>query len=317
MKKNVEIITAERKTVDYFCLLIPVQAKKVLFAMSLLKGDQRLGDSNTAEARHIAGFYPGVVSANYAKEIISMLAGEYSKLHPGVLLTKKQADAYGDARYVKLYDAFGLYGLDYIVTALKQGKQYVADPANGIDEKHMLSALRWEERREGVDVDSSNDRHRRKGMQLVGLGDMMEVLLPYSFAIANLYELVTPGIQNVPGTVYPECEDNDEENEMTKADMVALFIDNARLLKDFYGTPKPEAPAGFPKEELYEGSSIHSLAVQGMFKNCEIVLEYVEGVKMYESYQKRIAEVFTEAELRVITEKAETVQEILRLVEEL
>lgn len=317
MKKTATMIISERNAIDYFCLLSPVQAKKVLFEMAMLKGDQRLGDSKLAEVRKIASFYDGVINANFAMELAALLATEYNKLHFGVLMTKKQAEAYTDARYRKLYEALGLYGFDYVITALKQGKAYVANPDNGIDERHMLNALRWEERREDVDVATSNDRHRRKGIQLVGLGDMMEVLLPYSFLIASVYELVTPAVQSVSGAEYPQSESADEEADMTKADMVAMFIDNAHLLKDFYGTPKPEVPKGYFEEDLYEGSHIHALAVQGMFEDNKPVLKYVEGIKMYESCQKRIAEVFTEAEVRVITEKAETVQEILRLVSSL
>lgn len=313
MKKTAAIIISDANAIQYFCLLSPVQAKKVLFAMNLLKSDQRLGDSNVAEARHIAGFYDGVITENYAKELAARLAAEYVKAHPGVLLTKKQAEAYADARYRKLYEALGLYGFDYVVTALGMGKAYVMNPANGIDEKHMLNALRWDERREGFDPVTSNDRHRRKGVQLVGLGDMMEVLLPYTFIIASVYELVAPGVQNAPVAERVE-EESAEDMRETKADMVAAFIDNAHLLKDFYGTSKPAVPKGFPEDDLYEGSYTYSLAQQGMFKDCEAVLKYVEGIKMYESCRKRVEEVFTEAELQIITEKAETVQEILRLV---
>ena len=281
--------------------------------MNLLKGDQRLSDSKIAEVRKIAGFYDGVINASYAKELSNMLAASYSNLYPSVLLTKKKAEEYCDARYVKLRDAVGYYGFDYVVTALKQGKAYVADPANGIDEKHMLNALRWEERREGVEPVSSNERHRRKGLQLVGLGDMTEELFPYTFIIASVYELLTPGNQSVTMTESVK-EETEEDVRLTKADMVAAFIDNAHLLKDFYGTSKPEIPKGFPEEELYEGSYTHTLAKQGMFKDCEAVLKYVDDLKKYDSCRKRIAEIFSEEEVCVITEKAESVQEILRLV---
>lgn len=315
MKKTATIIISDRNATEYFCLLSSVQAKKVLFAMSLLKGDQRLGDSNVAEARHIAAFYDGVINASYAKELAAMLATEYAKVHPGVLLTKKQLEKYQDARYVKLRDALGHYGFDYVVTALGLGKAYVMNPANGIEEKHMLSALRWDERREGVDPATSNDRHRRKGIQLVGLGDMMEALLPYTFVIASVYELVMPGAQNISVE-----EHTDEQTvvvddvQVTKADMVAAFIDNAHLLKDIYGTPKPAVPEGYMEEELHEGTLIYALAKKDKLNDSELVIKYVEDMKRYESCQKRLADVFTEAEVRVITEKAETVQEILRLV---
>lgn len=307
------IIIAERNAIDYFCLLKPVQAKKVLFAMSLLKGDQRLGDSNVAEARHIAGFYDGVISAGFAKELAAKLAEEYSKLHPGVLLTKKKAETYTDARYRKLFDALGLTGFDYVITALQQGKAYVANPANGIDEKHMLSALRWDERREGFDPETSNDRHRRKGIQLVGLGDMMEVLLPYSFVIASVYELVTPGIQNVPGAVCAEETEEDEElAPMTVLDMKIHFIENAHLLQDFYGTRKPEVPEGFVEDELHEGSRTYILAQQEMFKNSKVVLDYVEQKKMYVSCIERLNEVFSDEEIRIIQEHSETIQQLIK-----
>ena len=313
MKKTAEIIVADRNAINYFCQMRPIQAKKILYAMNLLKGDQRLSDSKIAEVRKIAGFYDGVINASYAKELSNMLAASYSNLYPSVLLTKKKAEEYCDARYVKLRDAVGYYGFDYVVTALKQGKAYVADPANGIDEKHMLNALRWEERREGVEPVSSNERHRRKGLQLVGLGDMTEELFPYTFIIASVYELLTPGNQSVTMTESVK-EETEEDVRLTKADMVAAFIDNAHLLKDFYGTSKPEIPKGFPEEELYEGSYTHTLAKQGMFKDCEAVLKYVDDLKKYDSCRKRIAEIFSEEEVCVITEKAESVQEILRLV---
>lgn len=317
MKKNAAVIISDANAINYFCRLSPVQAKKVLFEMSLLKGDQRLGDSNLAEARKIAGFYDGVITAGYANGLTGILVNEYTKAHPGTLLTKKQVEAHTDARYRKLYEAVGLYGFDYVVTALKLGKMYVANPANGIDEKHMLNALRWDERREGLDVAVSNDRHRRKGIQLVGLGDMMEPLLPYTFIIASVYELLIPDEQNVPAAEYAEESTSSEDIQETKADMVAVFIENAHLLKDFYGTSKPEVPEGFFAEDLYEGSHDHALAKKGMFLDSEAVLKYVDGIKMYESCQKRISEIFTEAEIQVITEKAEVLKEILRLVDSL
>lgn len=317
MKKTAEIIVADRNATEYFCRMTPVQAKKVLFAMTLLKGDQRLGDSKIAEVRHIASLYDGVINANYAKELADMLAASYSNIYPGTLLTKKKAEEYRDARYVKLRDALGFYGFDYVITALGLGKAYVMNPENGIEEKHMLSALRWDERREGVDAESSNDRHHRKGIQLVGLGDMMEVLLPYTFIIASVYELVMPSGQNVPVAEYDEDEEEADDIEMTKADMVANFIDNAHLLKDIYGTSKPTVPEGIPEEELREGTLIYALAKKNKLEDSQAVLKYVEDIKKYESCQKRLGEVFTEAEVRLITEKADVVKAILRLVEEL
>lgn len=312
MKKTAAIIISERKAIDYFCLLKPVQAKKVLFTMSLLKGDQRLGDSNVAEARHIAELYEGVITASFAKELAATLASEYSKLHPGALLTKKQLEAYKDARYAKLHDVVGSYGFDYVVTALKLGKAYVSNPDNGIDEKHMLNALRWEERREGVDAATSNDRHRRKGIQLVGLGDMMDALLPYSFIIANVYELVTPGVQAIPTAVFPEDEDHQEQEPMTVLEMKIHFIENAHLLQDFYGTKKPEVPEGFAEDELVEGSRTYVLAQQDMFKNSKVVLDYVEQKKMYMSCIERLNEIFSDEEIEAVQQNEAAIKELIK-----
>ena len=231
-----------------------------------------------------------------------------------MLTTKKIAESYTHAKYRKLHDAFGIYGLDYVVTALAAAKARVADPANGIEEKHMLNALRWDEKREGYDPEVSNERHRRKGIYLLGMGDMLEVLLPYSFDIASVYEIVSPVNYTQE---YTEEQEAEVEIPMTIGEMLHHFVENAHLLKDFYGSPKPEVPKGFFEDELYEGSRTHSLAVQGMFNDSEVVVKYVEDIKMYEACQKRIAEVFSEAEVELITQKAETVQEILSLVESL
>lgn len=311
MKKTATIIIAERKAIDYFCLLKPIQAKKVLFAMSLLKGDQRLGDSNVAEVRHIAELYDGVINAAFAKELASKLAGEYAKLHPGLLLTKKKAEEYTDASYRKLLDALGLYGFDYVVTALHQGKAYVANPNNGIDEKHMLNALRWVERREDVDRETSNDRHRRKGIQLVGLGDMTEPLMPYTFIIASVYELVTPGVQNATDVVYAEEED-EEPVPMSVREMKIHFIKNANLLLDFYGTKKPEVPEGFAEEELVEGSRTYVLAQQDMFKNSKVVLDYVEQKKLYEACAEQLKETFSDDEIVAIHQNEVAIKELIK-----
>ena len=309
MKKNAEIIIADRKAMDYFCRLSPIQAMKVLFAMTLLKGDQRLGDSNIYEVRRIASFYEGVINANFAKELAVKLEAEYSKKHPGVLLTKKQAEAYTDARYRKLYDAVGFYGFAYIVPALESAKVHVANPASGIDERHMLNALRWEERREGVDAESSNERHRWKGIQLVGLEEF-----PYSFVIASVYELVTPGVRNIPMEMYVEEEDEEqgEKEPMTVLDMKIHFIENAHLLRDFYGTSKPVVPEGYGMIELAEDTPTYALAQQGYLINSEVVLKYVEDDKLYKSCVARLNEVFSEEEIQVIQEHAEAIQQLIK-----
>ena len=309
--KNSTIVIADRNAINYFCLLNPVQAKKVLFAMSLLKGDQRLSDSDIAEVRRIAACYDGVINAAFARELAAKLAAEYSKLHPGVLLTKKGAESYTHAKYRKLHEAFGIYGLDYVVTALANAKVRVANPANGIEERHMLNALRWDERREGYDPKVSNERHRRKGIYLLGMGDMLEVLLPYSFDIASVYEMVSPANYTQE---YTEVEESEAEAPMTIGEMVLHFVENAHLLKDFYGTAKPVMPEAYLEEQLREDSLIYALAKKNKLDDSEAVLNYVEQKKMYESCTELLAETFTEAELHLITEKGETIKEILRLV---
>jgi len=314
MKKTAEIIIAEQKAVSYFCRLSPIQAMKVLFAMTLLKGDQRLGDSNIYEVRRIASFYEGVIPANFAKELATKLEAEYSKKHPGVLLTKKQAETYTDARYRKLYEAVGFYGFAYIVPTLESAKVYVANPANGIDERHMLNALRWEERREGVDAESSNERHRWKGIQLVGLEEFASILLPYSFVIASVYELVTPGIRNIPIETYDEDEEDAKEEPvpMTVLDMKIHFIENAHLLRDFYGTSKPTVPEGYAEDELVEDSCTYALAKRKLLADSEAVLKYVEQKKLYESCTSLLSEIFSEEEIQAIQEHAETIQHLIK-----
>lgn len=314
--KNTTTIIADREATTYFCRLQPVQAKKVLFEMSLLKGDKRLGDSGIAEVRRIAGFYEGVICASFAKELAALLAEGYNKVHSGVLMTKKHAEAYTDARYRKLYDALGLYGFDYVITALELGKAYVANPANGIDERHMLNALRWEERREGVDAMTSNDRHRRKGIQLVGLGDMMEPLLPHTFAIANVYELVSPRPQTYTVPEREAAQEPAAEPErLTILDMVYHIHKNSDLLKEFYATSKPAVPEGYAEDELVEGSVTYGLAKSNLLKDPEAVLQYVEQKKRYEDCVKRLSEVFAEIEVKYILEKEEIIKRFLDLVE--
>lgn len=305
---NMNIIVAERNAIEYFCLLNPVQAKKVLFSMSLLKGDMRLGDSTVPEAARIAKFYDGVIQAGFAKELTAKLVEGYSKKHPGELLTKKAAEAYTDARYRKAYETFGLYGFDYIITALSRGKAYVRNPENGIDEKHMLMALRWNERRENVDVEASNKRHYRKGLQLVGLGDMSDVLEKYSFCIANLYELVPEGKENRIACSMDVPSDPDKNDRQTQEEpavksmpeMMIHIIHCADLVKEFYSLVKPEPPTGFAEEDLYEGSHIYALAEQELLKNPEVVIEYVRQKGAYNSCITRLTEEFDENELDAI-----------------
>ena len=298
MKTNT--IISDTNATKYFCLLNEVRAKKVLFAISMLKGDQRLSDSNIAEARHIAGFYDGVIQAAFAKELAKKLAEEYSKKHPGAILTKKKAQAYTEVNHRKLMDSLGCCGLDYVLTVLRAGKVYVANPANGIDEKNMLNALRWVERREDQDKEKSNTHHRKKGLELLGFGDMATVLLEHSFTIANLYEQVTP-----EGKVESESEEMDEAaevevKELTPGEMLAHFASKQALLKDFYGTEPPAVPEGYTEDELKENSMVLSLATRGILKDSEAVLAYAERKAAYDVLIQRMEQEFAKEELEAI-----------------
>lgn len=299
MKTNTVI--AERNAVNYFCLLNDVRAKLVLFALTRLKGDQRLSDSSIPEARHVAGFYDGVIQASFAKELAKKFAEEYSKKYPGILLTKKTAQAYTEVNHSKLLTELGYHGLDYILTVLRNSKAYVADPANGIVEKHMLSALRWVERREDQDKEKSNAHHRKKGLQLVGFGDMANELLDYSFVIANMYEQVTPaGKVNVPATEEVAEVTESEVKEITPAEMLVHFINKAGMLKDFYGSKEPTIPEDYTADELADESTVVALATKGLLKDSEAVLNYVEQQKAYDGICALMNEEFDAAELEAI-----------------
>lgn len=299
MKTNT--IISDRNAVNYFCLLNEVQAKKVLFGMSQLKGDQRMSDSNIPEVRHIAAFYDGVIQATFAKELAKKIAEEYSKRYPGVLLTKKAAQAYTEVNHGKLMTELGHHGLDYVLTVLRNGKAYVANPANGIEEKHMLNALRWMERREDQDKEKSNLHHHKKGLELLGFGDMAKELVQYSFIIANLYEQVTPeGKVNVPVEEVAESAVEPENKQFTPSEMLVHFIEKAGMIKDFYGSTAPAIPEGYATEELTEGSLVLALAGKGLLKDSEAVLTYVEQQKVYALLIARMNEEFTKAELEAI-----------------
>lgn len=303
--KNTNTIIADRKAINYFCLLSEVRAKLVLFTMCRLKGDQRLSDSFIPEVRHIAAFYDGVIQSAFAKELAKKFAEEYTKQYPGTLLTKKASQAYTEVNHGKLLTELGHHGLDYVLTVLRIGKAYVANPANGIEEKHMLNALRWVERREDQDKEKSNAHHRKKGLELLGFGEMARELVNYSFIIANLYELVTPGAKvNVPTEAVAESVVEPvmakENKQLTAKEMLNHFIDKTGLLKDFYGAKAPAIPEGYAADELTEGSMVLALAGKGLLKDSEAVLAYVEQQKVYAALVARMKEEFVEVELEAI-----------------
>ena len=309
------IITADKKSASYIQMMTPLQAKKVLFAMTLIKGDQRLSDSKLSEVRTIAQMYDGfVIQGKSAKELAAKLAKAYADKYPRALLTKKSIAQYTDARYRKLIEAVGEYGFDYVLEALRHGKAYVANPANNIDEKQMLRAMRWQERREGQDAEASNAYHRKKGLQLVGLGDMADVLVEHAFAIANVYELVEPvsaaNFLKPAGDLIPEEADNEPE-PLTARDMKIHFIEKWALLEDFYGSTKPEVPTGYSEEELVPDSVIVGLAHKGLLKDSQEVLSYVDLMERYTGLMERMEDEFCSDELDVISGEPEKVKVLI------
>lgn len=326
MKTNTTtaIIAADKKATSYIQMMSPLQAKKVLFAMTLLKGDQRLSDSRSSEVRTIAGMYDGfVIQGKAAKELAAKLAKAYAEKYPRVLLTKKSIAQFTDARYRKLLEAVGEYGFDYVLEALRHGKAYVNNPGNNIDERQMLRALRWTERRENQNADESNAYHRKKGLQLAGLGDMADVLVEHSFAIANVYEMVEPaGTGNflkpagdlIPGEETVENQEDAQVNgrlPLTIREMKIHFIEKWGLLEDFYGSNKPVCPTGYSEEELVPDSVIVGLAHKGLLKDSQEVLAYVDMTGRYTGLMERMENEFSSDELDVIKGKPDKVKALI------
>ena len=144
-------LLAEIKVKEYFLRLNPLQAKKILFAMEQMKGNDRMDESDYTELRQIAGMYDGIINASFARDLAKRLVTEYSNSHPDVFMTQKEANCYTEANHAKLLTALGLRGFDYVMAVLRQGKEYVSDRANGVDEYRMLQAMRWDEQRENIE----------------------------------------------------------------------------------------------------------------------------------------------------------------------
>lgn len=313
MKTTATTVIANRNAENYFLLLNPIQAKKVLWVMTSLKGDQRLSESKVPEVHHIARFYDGVIQSEFAKQLAKNLAAKYAEKHPGILLTKKMAEAYTEVNHGKLLAALGVHGFDYVITVLRNGKKHVSAPENGISEKHMLKAMRWEEERENQDKEKSNAFHRRKGLALVGFNDMADELVQYSFVIANVYEQVSPEDAKVISTVQAEeAEERTETKEMTNRQMKIHFIERAELIEEFYSTEKPTVPVGFPEEELVEGSMLYSLAEKDMFKDSNKVIEYVRKNNAYTAMYQKLQEEFSAEEVEKILQKMDIIKELIR-----
>lgn len=293
-------ILSEMKAKDYFCRLSAVQAKKVLFAMEQVGANERMSDSKIPEAKHIAEMFDGVIQGNFARELANKLMAEYASKNPGAFMTQKESKQYTDANYIKLLTALGLRGFDYVMSALRQGKALVSDPANGIDESRMLQALRWKEFRADRNQAVSDNHHHMRGLELLGFGEMAEVLKQHSFIIANVYEQLTPSAQPV------------KVEAVSVRQMKIHFIEAADIIEAFYQVEQPVEPKGYDKTQLTEGSMLIDLATKGQLKDSETILEYYKARVAWESASKRLAKEFSEEECEVIRNNFEVVKALIK-----
>lgn len=300
MKNPVSVTHSHIKASEYFCTLDVLEAKQVLFSLSIIDGEQKLSDSEDAKAKYIAKMYDGIITAKFARELIKILAEKYLFHNPGALMSQKEAKLYTEVNHAKLIDTFGVCGFDYVLTVLRQGKAKVQSPNSKIDEKGLLQALRWDERREGMSTEASNQYHRRKGLELLGFEVIPEELITQSFVIANVYEQITPGVNKV--AIAP----------LSVRSMKIRFIEKADIIERYYSAKQPEIPEGYDKAMLSEGSMLFTLAKNGQLKDSEIILEYYKAKAEYEAVSKSIEKEFSESDLEVIRNNAEVIKELIK-----
>lgn len=305
--KTTEVVIAEQKVMDYVEGLTPLQVKKVIFAMTLLKGDERLSESPVAELRTIASLYDGIINAKFAKDLATRVAKAYSEKHPRTLLTKKEMDAYTNAVYTPLKESLGLFGFDYVISTLRNTKAYIVTPNSGVDEIQMIKAMRWEERREDWDKEQSNLFHWKKGLEYAGFGDMAEYLAkcvyiakdgkesPFSFALANIYELVQSS-----STYVADVASKPEKKQASVRQMKMHFIQKADQINAFYEAKAPELPNGYNEEELIAGGHIHKFAERGLLLNSKEVLAYFKAMEEYNAVISGIQNEFSKEEVQFI-----------------
>lgn len=294
-------ILSEMKAKEYFCRLNARDAKKTLFAMDQMTGDERMNESKILEVRHLAELYEGIIQGSFARELAKKMATAYSKEHPGVLMTQKEAQLYTDVNYIKLYTALGLWGFDYVITVLRQGKTMITDPKTGIDEARMLQAMRWNEVREDRDASVSNYYHHKRGLELVGFDiGIVELLVSQSYIIANVYEQVTAS----------PVQFKVQTTSVRK--MKIHFIEEADIIEAFYQAEQPEEPKGYDKTQLAEGSMLLDLAKKGQLKDSEVILEYYESKVKWDAASKRLTKEFSEEECEVIHNNPDTVKELIK-----
>lgn len=312
---NLSVIVYEKKAADYVCTLSPIQAKKTFFALTQLRGDERLSDSRIPELSNIAEMYDGIVQSKYAKELASRLAKTYAETHPGTLSTKKQLAQYTDARYRKLIDAVGEYGFEYVMAVLRIGKGRIS-MSNEVDERQMLKAMRWVEQRDTFDAVLSDEYHHRKGLELVGFdAEMIDYLVDHSFAIANVYEIVTPQVEYWTARLKP-AEDLKDEHTVETAQLLSVrqmkvhFIEQAEFIEAFYNLETPVVPDGYAAEDLAD--AVFKLAEKGLLTNSEEVLNYRQQKSRFDTCYELLAQEFDSAEIALIEQKRDAVKELIK-----
>lgn len=293
-------VMSEMKVREYLGRLTEVNVKKVLFALGRMSGFERLEDSDIPELKHIADMFDGIITADFARQMAAALAEDYASKHPGVLMNKKDIKQYTHANFVKLYDVVGLRGFDYVLAVLREGKARVANPANGIDEERMLKAMRWEEARPDHDVALSNNYYHKRGLELLGFGEVAEMLKQHSYLIANCYELV---IASAPASV--------DTPKSTVRQVKLHFIEKAELLQAFFAAEEPMAPKGYDKAQLAEGDMLLTLARKGQLKDSAEVLAYFEAKIRWDNVWQQIHDEFASDELAVIKEKPDAVKVLI------
>lgn len=294
-------VLAEKQVKDYFCNLKLIEAKKTLFALTNLGMNERLNDSCIKQASYIAEQFDGVIIANYARELAVKLAEEYVKYYPASIMTKKDTKKYTDVNYIKLLNAFGVYGFDYIIEVIQNGKANVKKSDSSIDEERLLQALRWDEKREDVDVESSNKYHHETGLRLLGFEETASMLEKYSYTIANIYEQLAASFTEI------------KENKLSNVRRMKInFIQNASIIESFYNTVKPEIPEGYSEMDFEGATIVYNLAEKGMLKDSDKVLEYYDKRAKYENALARLNEEFSSEEIKAINNNKEIILELIK-----
>lgn len=295
-------ILSEMKAKEYFCRLTPVQAKKVVFVMSRLGNGERMSETTAPEVKHIADMFDGVIQGSYASELAASLMASYIKEYPGSFMSQKEAKTYTDADYGKLYTALGLKGFDYVLDVLRAAKALIHEPASTVDETRVLQALRWKEVREDRNAQISDIHHHKRGLELMGFGEMAEILKDYSFIIANVYEKIVPAGRPIVM----------ETTVSSVRQMKIHFIEAADVIEAFYSVEQPVEPKDYDKAQLAEGSILLDLATKGQLKDSETILEYYKANVAWESAEKRLKKEFSDEECEVIRKNPEVVKELIK-----